>query len=62
MQPLLTIEDVSNMLQLKVSTIYDWVHRKKIRYVKMGGRVRFRLEDINALINANTYEKQYVGG
>lgn len=61
MQPLLTIEEVSKMLQLKVSTIYDWVHRKKIRYVKMGRLVRFRLEDINALINANTHEKQYVG-
>lgn len=61
MQPLLTIEEVSKMLQLKVSTIYDWVHRKKIRHVKMGRLVRFRLEDINALINANTHEKQYVG-
>jgi len=61
MQTLLSIQEVADMLQLKVSTIYDWVHRKKIKYVKMGGRVRFRLEDINALINANTYEVQYVG-
>lgn len=61
MQSLLTIEEVSKILQLKVSTIYDWVHRKKIRYVKVGHLVRFNIVDIEALIKANTVEKQYVG-
>jgi excisionase family DNA binding protein len=38
---LIDIQTLSDMIAVKPSTIYDWVHRKEIPYYKIGHLVRF---------------------
>jgi len=40
------IEELAEYLDLKRSTIYQWVHQQKIPYYKLGKRVKFDLEKI----------------
>ena len=44
MEPLLTVEDLSKKLKLSRSAVYAL--KEKVGYLKIGGAVRFRLEDI----------------
>ena len=49
MEELLTIDEVSQILKLTKSTIYQFISTKKIPYVKLGSRsVRFCQSDIQA--------------
>lgn len=48
MEKLLTIKEVSGLLQVTVSTIYKWVHVEFIPHVKIGRHVRFRERDVAA--------------
>ena len=50
---LLDINETARYLHISTSTIYRWVHQKKIKYVKIGSRVRFRQIDIEEFINSN---------
>ena len=43
---LLTPEDVADRVSAKKSTVYSWVHQRKIPFLKVGGLLRFRLSDI----------------
>lgn len=52
---LMTVPETASYLRLKISTIRAWVLRRRIPYVKMGGRVLFRRVDVQALI-----EKSFV--
>lgn len=47
---LLTVGEAAAFLRLKESTIRDWVLRRKITFVKLGGRVFIRKADAEALI------------
>jgi excisionase family DNA binding protein len=48
---LLTVPEIAAYYKLKNSTIYAWVHKKRIPYVKLGGRlVRIRRVDAEAFI------------
>ena len=48
---LLTVPEAAALLRLKPSTIRSWVCKKRIPYVKLGGRlVRIRRSDAEALI------------
>jgi len=47
---LLTVADVSQALNLKPSTVRQWVWQRKIAYLKVGRCVRFRPEVIEQLI------------
>jgi excisionase family DNA binding protein len=46
MEKLLTIEQLSELLQVKLSTIYQWTHTGFIPHVKLGRLVRFRESDV----------------
>lgn len=47
MEKLLTKEDILEMLKIKKSTLYCWVHQKKIPFIKLGRRtLRFRESEI----------------
>jgi len=52
MEKLLTIDQVSELLQIKPKTIYNWVHEDFIPHIKLfnnnknGGRVRFRESEL----------------
>ena len=55
MKKLLSVKDTANLLNVKVSTLYAWVHRKKIPFVKTGGKLGFIEDQINDFIMANNY-------
>ena len=42
-----TVESLAEYLKLNKQTIYNWVHKKKIPYLKLGGTIRFTEEMIN---------------
>ena len=46
MERLMTVEEVCQLLRIKKSTLYQWVHQKQIPCLKVGRLVRFRAEDI----------------
>ena len=43
---LMNVKQVSQMLAVKESTLYDWVEKNKIPYRKMGRLVRFNHDEI----------------
>lgn len=53
MQSLLTAKEVSQLLKVKEQTIRLWACRKKIPSYKVFGALRFKVEDIEALVNSN---------
>ena len=42
MERLLTIQDVSDQLQVSKSLVYKWVHYRFIPHLKIGTKVRFK--------------------
>ena len=42
MERLLTIDQLSELLQVKKNTIYSWTFTRRIPFVKIGGGLRFR--------------------
>lgn len=50
---LLDISETARYLHISKSTLYRWVHQKKIEYVKIGSRVLFMQSDIEEFINSN---------
>lgn len=55
MEKLLTPEEVCGMLRIKKQRLYEWVHYKRIPYVKTGRFLRFSKEQIEAWLDANAY-------
>ena len=50
---LLTVEEASNFLNVKVSWLRQAVFRREINHVKVGALVRFREEDLQNYIHKN---------
>lgn len=50
---LLTVKQAADYLGLKPTTLYDWVARRKINFVKLFGALRFDLQDLNMLIESS---------
>ena len=55
MKNLITIQELSILLQISTSTLYRWVHKKEIPYVKLGGKLRFSKSDIDDFIKQNSF-------
>lgn len=51
---LLTIKEVSNILKISESTLYRWVHKKVIPFVKIGGKLLFDEDEIQKYIKKNS--------
>jgi len=47
MEQLLTIAEMSNLLQASSGTIYKWTHAGFIPHLKIGGHLRFREKDVS---------------
>jgi excisionase family DNA binding protein len=47
----LDIDDTSKMLKLSKSTIYSYVGRNKIPYIKLGGKLLFSQTDLDLWID-----------
>ena len=43
---LFTPLEIAEFLRVAKTTIYDWVYKKKIPYYKIGGAVRFDMDEI----------------
>ena len=43
---LISIDELATILRIHKGTIYNWVYRRKIPYVKVGRLVRFDLNEI----------------
>jgi excisionase family DNA binding protein len=52
----LNIVEAANLLHLKVSTLYAWVHGRKIPHRKHGSKLVFSLEDLLAWSDARCVE------
>lgn len=52
---LMTTEQAAEYLAVKPATLVVWrsTNRRKLAYVKMGGQVRYRRQDLDAFITEN---------
>ena len=46
-EPLLTVAEAAAYLRVKPRTIYQWVWRRRIPFLKAGSTVRFRRAEID---------------
>jgi excisionase family DNA binding protein len=53
MERLMTAKQVSELLEVKPSTVYQWVHVGLIPYVKIGKCVRFKKDELFRWIDKN---------
>jgi len=51
---LLNIQETASYLRISTSTLYRWVHQKKIKFVKIGSRVLFVQETLEEFIKNKT--------
>jgi excisionase family DNA binding protein len=54
MEKLLTVDEAAYLLCLKPSTIYSYICRRKIPYIKIESSVRFRESDLMVFIKERT--------
>lgn len=54
MNNLLNVQETASYLHISISTLYRWVHQKKIEYVKIGSRVLFSEDFLKKYIEQNT--------
>jgi excisionase family DNA binding protein len=55
---LLDVSQLSEVINVKKKTIYDWTHKKQIPHVKMGRLLRFDLDDIEKWIRRTNRSKR----
>lgn len=51
---LLNVSEAASYLHISTSTLYRWVHQKKIKHAKIGSRVLFSQDILKEFINNNT--------
>ena len=51
--------EVAIKLHISESTLYRWIHQKKISHIKIGSRVLFSQENIEEFLNKNTVNKSH---
>jgi len=56
---LLDISQLSEMLNVKKKTIYDWTHKGQIPFIKLGGLIRFDPEEIQKWVTSKKINKKY---
>lgn len=52
---LLNITQLSEAICVKPKTIYDWVHKEQIPYMKLGHLLRFDPNEIDRWLKANKH-------
>lgn len=53
MERLMTAKQVSELIEVQPSTVYQWVHEGLIPYVKLGRCVRFKKDELFRWIDKN---------
>ncbi len=60
---LLDVREAATLLAVKPKTLYQWAHLRRIPTVKLlGGCLRFRLSDLEAVIQAGSRPPLEPGG
>jgi len=59
MKNLLSIQEVSKILGLKIPTIYKFICLRKIPFIKLGRRVFFDSDKLDKWVKSNSYEPIY---
>jgi excisionase family DNA binding protein len=54
MERLWDMQETASYLHISISTLYRWVHQKKIKHAKIGSRVLFSQDILKEFINNNT--------
>ncbi|MFZ7131967.1 MAG: helix-turn-helix domain-containing protein [Eubacteriales bacterium] len=57
-QTILTISEAVEYTRLSKPTLYRMTSTKKIPFLKVGGKVLFRLEELTAWLNAQSVEPE----
>jgi len=57
-KPLMNVIETANFLGIARDTIYAWVHKRQIPFVKLGGRLFFKTKDLEQFIEDNTYKPE----
>lgn len=55
MNPLLTVKELAQMLNLSERTIHKFIHEDYIPHIKLGHSVRFRQRDIEVWLAKRTH-------
>lgn len=59
MSTLLTIAEVAERLKISTSTMYKWVEKKKITFIKLpGGDIRFDEDTLQGWLDRKTVKAQ----
>lgn len=53
---LVSIKTVADLLSVKQSTLYSWVHNGTIPFHKLNGLIRFDMDEIQAWIKATRHQ------
>lgn len=54
MEKLLTAKQVSDLLEVHISTVYEWVSRGLIPCVKLGRLLRFKKQEVFRWVDSHT--------
>jgi len=54
---LISINQLSEKLSIKVKTIYDWTHKGEIPYIKVGRLLRFDSAEIDKWLNGRKHPR-----
>ncbi len=61
LKPLMSVRQLSELLQVSVGTIYDWrMSGQGPRCIKVGGHLRFDPDDVRAWLNERRAESSQV--
>ena len=55
---LLNVQEAASYLHISISTLYRWVHQKKIKHAKIGSRVLFSNDDLKEFVIDNTVNNE----
>jgi excisionase family DNA binding protein len=55
---LLSVEEAAEYLGLSKHTIRAWLIQRRLPFLKLGGRVLLRHEDLVAFVNSNVVQNQ----
>ncbi len=55
---LLTVKDLSNILNVKEKTLYQWAKLEQIPYIKLNGSLRFDPTDIKDWVEGSKKEPE----
>ncbi len=53
---LITVKELSEIIRIKKSAIYNLIHKRAIPFVRVGAKTLFKLSDVEEYINRNTHQ------